>query len=96
MDIIAPWRIWNIKFRDKEIDYVKAHNIDVSVTKENDYSKDKNNWQLSHEGMDLENPANEPNLDKILELGVSPEKASDKATYFTLTFEKGIPVALDG
>ncbi len=96
MDIIAPWRIWDIKSRDEEIDYAKAHNIDVPVTKENNYSKDKNIWHLSHEGMDLEDPANEPNLDKILELGVSPEKAPDKATYLTISFEKGIPVALDG
>ena len=96
MTIIAPWRIWDIKSRDEEIDYAEAHNIPLKITRETNYSKDKNLWLLSHEGMDLEDPANEPQLDKILELGVSPEKAPDKATYVTLTFEKGIPVAVDG
>ncbi len=96
MTIIAPWRIWNIKSRDEEIDYAEAHKIPLKITRETNYSKDKNLWHLSHEGMDLEDPANEPMYDKILELGVSPEKAPDKATYLTLTFEKGIPVALDG
>ena len=96
MTIIAPWRIWNIKSRDEEIDYAEAHNIPLKITRETNYSKDKNLWHLSHEGMDLEDPANEPQYDKILELGVSPEKAPDKPTYLTLTFEKGIPVAVDG
>ena len=96
MTIIAPWRIWDIKSRDEEIDYAEAHNIPLKITRETNYSKDKNLWHLSHEGLDLEDPANEPQYDKILELGVSPEKAPDKATYLTLTFEKGIPVALDG
>lgn len=96
MTIIAPWRIWDIKSRDEEIDYAEAHNIPLKITRETNYSKDKNLWHLSHEGMDLEDPANEPQLDKILELGVSPEKAPDKATHVTLTFEKGIPVAVDG
>lgn len=96
MTIIAPWRIWDIKSRDEEIDYAEAHNIPLKITRETNYSKDKNLWHLSHEGMDLEDPANEPQLDKILELGVSPEKAPDKATYVTLTFEKGVPVAVDG
>ena len=96
MTIIAPWRIWDIKSRDEEIDYAEAHNIPLKITRETNYSKDKNLWHLSHEGMDLEDPANEPQLDKILELGVSPEKAPDKATYVTLAFEKGIPVAVDG
>ncbi|HOV41327.1 MAG TPA: argininosuccinate synthase, partial [Oscillospiraceae bacterium] len=96
MKIIAPWRIWNIKSRDEEIDYAEAHNIPLNITRETNYSKDLNLWHLSHEGLDLENPANEPNYDKILELGVSPEKAPDKATYVTISFEKGIPVALDG
>lgn len=96
MKIIAPWRIWNIKSRDEEIDYAEAHKIPLKITRETNYSKDKNLWHLSHEGMDLEDPANEPQYDKILELGVSPEKAPDKPTYLTLTFEKGIPVALDG
>lgn len=96
MTIIAPWRIWNIKSRDEEIDYAEAHKIPLKITRETNYSKDKNLWHLSHEGMDLEDPANEPQLDKILELGVSPEKAPDSPTYLTLTFEKGIPVAIDG
>ena len=96
MTIIAPWRIWNIKSRDEEIDYAEAHNIPLKITRETNYSKDKTLWHLSHEGLDLEDPANEPKYDEILELGVSPEKAPDKPTYLTLTFEKGIPVALDG
>ena len=96
MKIIAPWRIWNIKSRDEEIDYAEAHNIPLNINRETNYSKDKNLWHLSHEGLDLEDPANEPKYDEILELGVSPEKAPDKATYVTLSFEKGIPVALDG
>lgn len=96
MTIIAPWRIWDIKSRDEEIDYAEAHNIPLKITRETNYSKDKNLWHLSHEGLDLEDPANEPKYDEILELGVSPEKAPDQPTYLTLTFEKGIPVALDG
>ena len=96
MKILAPWRVWDIKSRDQEIDYAAARNIPVPVTKETNYSKDENLWHLSHEGMDLENPANEPDLDKILELMVSPEKAPDKATYVTIKFEKGVPVEVDG
>ena len=96
MKIIAPWRIWNLKSRDEEIDYAEAHNVPLNITRETNYSKDKNLWHLSHEGLDLEDPANEPNYDKILELGVTPEKAPDKPTYITLSFEKGAPVALDG
>ena len=96
MKIIAPWRVWNLKSRDEEIDYAEAHNVPLNISRETNYSKDKNIWHLSHEGLDLENPANEPNYDKILELGVSPEKAPDKATYVTISFEKGVPVAIDG
>lgn len=96
MKIIAPWRIWDIKSRDEEIDYAEAHNIPLKINRETNYSKDKNIWHLSHEGLDLENPANEPMYDKILEMGVTPEKAPDKATYVTLSFEKGVPVAVDG
>ncbi len=96
MKIIAPWREWDIKSRDEEIDYAEAHNIPLKINRETNYSKDKNVWHLSHEGLDLEDPWNEPMYDKILELGVSPEQAPDKATYITLSFEKGIPVALDG
>ena len=96
MPIIAPWRIWDLKSRDDEIAYAEARNIPLKITRETNYSKDMNLWHLSHEGLDLENPANEPDYDKILELGVSPEKAPDKATYVTISFEKGIPVAVDG
>lgn len=96
MKIIAPWRIWDLKSRDEEIDYAIAKNVPIKLTRETNYSKDMNLWHLSHEGLDLEDPANEPNYDKILELGVSPEKAPDQPTYITLHFEKGIPTALDG
>ena len=96
MPIIAPWRIWDIKSREEEIAYAEAHNVPLKITRETNYSKDKNLWHLSHEGLDLEDPANEPVYDKILELGVSPEKAPDQATYITLSFEKGVPVALNG
>ena len=96
MPIIAPWRIWNIKSRDEEIDYAEAHQIPLKITRETNYSKDKNLWHLSHEGLDLENPANEPKYNEILEMGVSPEKAPETPTYITLHFEKGIPTALDG
>ncbi len=96
MDIIAPWRIWDLKSREEEIEYAESRNIPLKINKETNYSKDKNLWHLSHEGLDLENPANEPMYDKILELGVTPEKAPDTPTYITLTFEKGEPVALNG
>lgn len=96
MPIIAPWRIWDIKSRDEEIDYAEAHDIPLKINRETNYSKDKNLWHLSHEGLDLEDPANEPMYDKILEMGVSPEQAPDKATYITLHFENGIPTSLDG
>ncbi len=96
LKIIAPWRMWDIKSREEEIDYAAAHGIPVPVTKEDNYSMDRNIWHLSHEGMDLENPANEPNYEKILKLMVSPEKAPDKPTYVEIEFEKGIPVAIDG
>ena len=96
MKIIAPWRIWDIKSRDEEIDYAESRNVPISVSRETKYSKDKNIWHLSHEGLDLEDPANEPDYDKILEMSVSPEKAPDKPTYVTISFEKGVPVAVDG
>ncbi len=95
MKIIAPWRIWDIKSRDEEIDYAEAHNIPLKINRETNYSKDKNIWHLSHEGLDLEDPANEPMYDKILEMGVTPEKAPDKPTYVTISFDKGVPVAVD-
>lgn len=98
MEIIAPWRIWDIKSRDEEIDYAEAHNIPLKISRETNYSKDKNLWHLSHEGLDLEDPANEPmyNKEGFLEMGVSPEMAPDMPTYVTISFEKGIPVAIDG
>ena len=96
MAIIAPWRIWDIKSREEEIDYAIAKNVPIAITRETNYSKDKNIWHLSHEGMDLENPENMPDYDKILELGVSPEKAPDKPSYVTIGFEKGVPVSLNG
>ena len=96
MPIIAPWRIWNLKSRDEEIDYAEAHNIPLKINRETNYSKDKNLWHLSHEGLDLEDPANEPDYDKICELGVSPWKAPNKPSYVTIHFEKGIPTAIDG
>ena len=96
MPVIAPWREWDIKSRDEEIDYAEAHNIPLKISRETNYSKDKNLWHLSHEGLDLENPANEPKYDKILEMGVSPEQAPDKAEYVTIHFEKGIPTAVNG
>ena len=96
MPIIAPWRIWNIKSRDEEIDYAEAHNIPLKINRETNYSKDKNLWHLSHEGLDLEDPANEPDYDRICELGVSPWKAPNKPSYVSIHFEKGIPTAIDG
>ena len=98
MTIIAPWREWDIKGRDEEIDYAEAHNVPLKISRETNYSKDKNLWHLSHEGLDLEDPANEPQYDKpgFLEMGVSPAMAPDQATYVTLDFEKGVPVAIDG
>ena len=96
LDVIAPWRVWDIKSREEEIEYAEARNIPLKITRETNYSKDKNLWHLSHEGLDLEDPANEPIYDKILELGVTPEKAPDKPEYITISFEKGIPVKLDG
>ncbi|MBQ2915552.1 MAG: argininosuccinate synthase [Clostridia bacterium] len=98
MKIIAPWREWDIKSRDEEIDYAEAHNIPLKINRETNYSKDKNIWHLSHEGLDLESPANEPQYNKegFLELGVSPEQAPDVPTYVTIHFEKGVPTALDG
>ena len=98
MPIIAPWREWEIKSRDEEIDYAEAHHVPLKITRETNYSKDKNLWHLSHEGLDLEDPANEPQYNKpgFLEMSVSPEQAPDKPTYVTVSFEKGIPVAIDG
>ncbi len=98
MPIIAPWREWTIKSREEEIEYAEAHNVPLKINRETNYSKDKNLWHLSHEGLDLEDPGNEPLYEKegFLEMGVSPLQAPDKPTYITLDFEKGVPVALDG
>lgn len=98
LEIIAPWRIWDIKSRDQEIEYAEAHNVPIKITRETNYSKDMNLWHLSHEGLDLEDPANEPQYNNkgFLELGVSPEQAPDKPTYVTIHFEKGIPTSLNG
>lgn len=94
--IIAPWRMWDIRSREEEIDYAAARGIDVPVSKEDNYSMDKNLWHLSHEGMDLEDPWNEPQFDKILQMMVSPEKAPDTPTYVEIYFEKGIPKKING
>ena len=98
MPVIAPWREWSIKSREEEIDYAEAHDVPLKINRETNYSKDKNLWHLSHEGLDLEDAGNEPLYDKegFLEMGVSPMKAPDKSTYITLEFDKGVPVALDG
>ncbi|MBR5515626.1 MAG: argininosuccinate synthase [Clostridia bacterium] len=97
MAIIAPWREWDIKSREEEIAYAEAHNIPLKINRETNYSKDKNLWHLSHEGLDLEDPSNEPLYNKpgFLEMGVSPEMAPDKPTYVKISFEKGVPVAID-
>ncbi|MBR6736868.1 MAG: argininosuccinate synthase [Clostridia bacterium] len=98
MPIIAPWREWSIKSREEEIDYAEAHNVPLKINRETNYSKDKNLWHLSHEGLDLEDTGNEPTYEKkgFLEMGVSPINAPDVPTYVEIDFEKGIPVALDG
>ncbi len=98
MPVIAPWREWSIVSREEEIEYARAHNVPLKITHETNYSKDKNLWHLSHEGLDLEDPGNEPLYDKegFLEIGVSPAKAPDEPSYVALEFEKGVPVGLDG
>ncbi|MDR3148993.1 MAG: argininosuccinate synthase [Oscillospiraceae bacterium] len=98
MTIIAPWREWDLKSRDDEIDYAEAHNIPLKINRETNYSKDKNIWHLSHEGLDLEDPANEPQYQKsgFLEMSVAPEQAPDRAAYVEVEFDKGVPVAVDG
>ncbi len=98
MDVIAPWRFWELNSREKEIEYAEKHNIPLKINKETNYSKDKNLWHLSHEGLDLEDPANEAPINKpgFLELGVSPEQAPDVPTYVTIHFEKGVPTAVNG
>ena len=98
MPIIAPWREWELKSREEEIDYAEAHNIPLKINRETNYSKDKNLWHLSNEGLELEDTGVEPDYDKpgFLEMGVSPMAAPDEPTYVTLDFEQGVPVAIDG
>ena len=98
MPIIAPWREWDITGRDEEIDYAEAHNVPLKINRETNYSKDKNMWHLSHEGLDLEDPMNEPLYEKpgFLEMSVSPMQAPDEPTYITIEWEQGVPVALNG
>lgn len=99
LKIIAPWRCndtWNMQSREDEIEYVHAHGIELPFSTDSSYSRDRNLWHISHEGLELEDPANEPNYDHLLVLGVSPEKAPEEGEYITLTFEKGAPVALNG
>ena len=98
MKIIAPWREWSIRSREEEIDYAEAHDIPLRISRETNYSKDKNLWHLSHEGLDLEDPGSEPQYEKpgFLEMSVSPLQAPDEPTYVELDFERGVPVAVDG
>ena len=99
LKIIAPWRCndtWKMQSREDEIAYCKEHGIDLPFSADNSYSRDRNLWHISHEGLELESPANEPNYDHLLVLGVTPEKAPDEGEYVTLTFEKGIPTSVNG
>lgn len=96
MEVIAPWRIWEIQSREEEIEYLEKRGIPVPMKKSDSYSRDDNLWHISHEGLDLEDPANEPRLEGMLKMSVPPEKAPDKAEYITLGFEKGIPVSVNG
>ena len=96
--VIAPWRQdnWKLQSREDEIDYCRAHGIDLPFSTDQSYSRDRNLWHISHEGLELENPANEPNYDHLLVLGVSPEKAPDEGEFVTMTFEKGVPKSING
>ena len=94
--VIAPWRIWDIKGRSEEIDYAEAHNVPLKISRETNYSKDKNMWHLSHEGLELEDPAQEPKYKGNMEMGVCPEEAPDQAEYISIDFEKGVPIAVNG
>ncbi len=95
MPVIAPWRLWDIKGRDDAIEYAEKHKIPLKITRETNYSKDKNLWHLSHEGLDLEDIANVPKYDEILEMGVTPKQAKDEETIIEIEFEKGVPIALN-
>ena len=98
LKIIAPWRLdtWGMQSREDEIEYCKAHGIDLPFSASSSYSRDRNLWHISHEGLELEDPSQEPNYDHLLVLGVSPEKAPDEAEYVTMTFEKGVPTSVNG
>ena len=96
MEVIAPWRIWDIQSREEEIEYLEKRNIPVPMKKSDSYSRDDNVWHISHEGLDLENPANEPKFEGMLKMCVPPEQAPDKAEYVTIGFEKGVPVSVNG
>ena len=99
LKIIAPWRmtdVWTMQSRDDEIEYCKKHGIDLPFDHSHSYSRDRNLWHISHEGLELEDPANEPNYDHMLVLGVTPEKAPNQAEYVTMTFEKGVPTSVNG
>lgn len=96
LKIIAPWRTWDITSRDEEIEFLQKRGLEVPMKKEESYSRDRNLWHISHEGLDLEDPANEPAFDSLLQLGVSPEKAPDEPTYIEIGFEKGVPITYNG
>ena len=96
MKIIAPWRTWNIQSREEELEYCAKHNIDLPFKKNDSYSRDRNIWHISHEGLELEDPSCEPNYEHLLVLGVTPEKAPDAGEYVTMTFEKGVPTSING
>jgi len=96
MEIIAPWRIWDMQSREDEIQYLVDRNIEVPMKKEDSYSRDRNIWHLSHEGLELEDPALEPNYNRLLQLSVPPELAPDAASYVEIEFKQGIPIALNG
>jgi argininosuccinate synthase len=96
LKIIAPWRIWDIASREDEIAYLEKHGLHVPMTREESYSRDRNIWHLSHEGLELEDPSQEPDYEKLLKMTTVPEKAPDQPTYVELEFEKGIPTKLNG
>ena len=96
LEIIAPWRMWDMKSREDEIAYLEERGLRVPMKKEESYSRDRNLWHLSHEGLELEDPSSEPNYNRMLQLSVTPEKAPDEATYLDIEFQKGLPVALNG
>ena len=97
--IIAPWRmtdVWTMQSREDEIEYCKQHGIDLPFSADSSYSRDRNLWHISHEGLELEDPSQEPNYEHLLVLGVTPEKAPDEGEYVTMTFEKGVPTSVNG